>query len=896
MTPQNESSDENSAGLFGDLASMIGSRPEHSVQRRFGDYDLLGKLGEGGMGVVYLARQRGLDRLVALKMPPLALAQNEMAVARFKRETEALSRCEHPNVVKILSTGEEGGVPYYAMEYIEGADLAKVARALSTNDDFDAAVTTASDQVKKERSELFDGLPTLMRRFAEGDAAKNNPASAKRETKSRVRRLAEIFRDAARGLHHLHERGVIHRDISPGNLMVTANDHRVLVMDLGLATLTDASQSLTKDKAAILGKLRYMSPEQLQAGSAALDRRADVYSLGASLYELLTDQPFFDGDSSERLMKQVMFEKPVPPEKAKPGLPKDLALIVSTATEKEVSRRYSTAQDFADDLDRWLNGEAIRARPPTVGYIVKLAINRNKALFVGTVAALSACVAMAVFFTVREREVLKQRLETETNLKNDAITQKQKAEQISKFLKDMLKGVGPSVAMGRDTKMLREILDKTVERIEKEFKDQLEVTAELRTTIGEVYIELGEFEKAKTIFSAAVKFRRQSFKGGKLDLAVSLDGLGQALYNLDELPDAEATHREALAIRQVLLGQEHQDVAESLTNLANVIMKKAEINNSEDMYQEAFNMYKNSLNMRRSLLGNEHPKIAESLNNIALSYIQKKDFDKAEAALREALAMNRKLLGNVHPDIAYLLGSLAEVLKKSDKLVEAEASFREAIEVSNKLQCHDHLFVARWYESIAICLMAQSNLTKAVAVEREALEIYRKLVSNEHPWVTGALINLAKLLQKKGDYIDAVGVAREASELDAKRAGKDSWEASISQSALIYSMLGASQFVQAEPIARECLSIRERLLPGDWRVFSTKSMLGECLLGQKKYTEAELLLITGYEGMKQREKTIPDAGKKNLNEAAARLQRLYEETGRTEKAAEWKKFATPTDK
>jgi len=647
MTPQSESSDENSAGLFGDLAAMIGSRPEHSVQRRFGDYDLLGKLGEGGMGVVYLARQRGLDRLVALKMPPLALAQNEMAVARFKRETEALSRCEHPNVVKILSTGEEGGVPYYAMEYIEGADLAKVARALSTNDDFDAAVTTASDQVKKERSELFDGLPTLMRRFADGDAAKNSPVPAKRESKSRVRRLAEIFRDAARGLHHLHERGVIHRDISPGNLMVTANDHRVLVMDLGLATLTDASQALTKDKAAILGKLRYMSPEQLQAGSATLDQRADVYSLGASLYELLTDHPFFDGNSSERLMKQVLFEKPVSPEKAKPGLPKDLALIVSTATEKEVGRRYSTAQDFADDLDRWLNGEAIRARPPTVGYIVKLAINRNKALFVGTVAALAACVAMVVFFTVRERDVLKQRLETETKLKNDAITQKQKAEQISTFLKDMLKGVGPSVAMGRDTKMLREILDKTVAQL-KELKNQPEVESDLKGTIAKVYHDLGELDKSEILCREALALQYQTFGKVNLRIAESLYDLAYIYLDRRDYASAEKYTRDALEMRKKILGNEHPIIADTLCDLSKVLLYRGNLKDAEPLAIE-------SLSMSKRLRGSEHVDVARSLAHLASVLQRKGDLPGAKATIVQAISMSKNLLGDENPETLFAM-------------------------------------------------------------------------------------------------------------------------------------------------------------------------------------------------------------------------------------------------
>ena len=880
MTPQNESNDENSAGLFGDLAAMIGSRPEHSVQHRFGDYDLLGKLGEGGMGVVYLARQRGLDRLVALKMPPLALAQNEMAVARFKRETEALSRCEHPNVVKILSTGEEGCVPYYAMEYIEGADLAKVARALSTNDDFDAAVTTASDQVKKERSELFDGLPTLMRRFAEGDATKNSPVAVKRESKSRVRRLAEIFRDAARGLHHLHERGVIHRDISPGNLMVTANDHRVLVMDLGLATLTDASQSLTKDKTAILGKLRYMSPEQLQAGSTALDRRADVYSLGASLYELLTDHPFFDGDSSERLMKQVMFEKPVSPDKAKPGLPKDLALIVSTATEKEVSRRYPTAQDFADDLDRWLNGEAIRARPPTVGYIVKLAINRNKALFVGTIAALAACVAMAVFFTVREREVLKQRLETETKLKNDAITQRQKAEQISTFLKDMLKGVGPSVALGRDTKMLREILDKTVDRL-KGIHAQPEVESDLNNTIAGIYQELGDYAKAETMYQQALTLRRSIYGNSSLEVAEVMNNLGYVLCRRGNFPESETMCRKALAMRRELIGYDDLDVASSLHNLAIIIFTRGDWLGAERMFRDA-------LRIRKNLLGNIHPDVAKTLNNLAIIIKLHGNFVEAEAITREVLSLRRALFGNAHPDVALSIYNLAKILRDRGELDAAESACREALSIRRNTLGNEHPDIASSLASLAEILRDRLNLTEAEYSIRESLALRKRLFGVKHQNTAGALELLSAILKDRGDLSGAEVVAQDALAIRKEHLANDNPEIADSYNQLADVLLARGDVAISVANFRACLLIRENLMPEDWRTFNTKSLIGACLLEQKRYAEAEPLLISGYDGMKQRVDKIPVPERKSLVNTAGNLAKLYEETGRTEMAAEWR--------
>jgi tetratricopeptide (TPR) repeat protein/serine/threonine protein kinase len=360
----------------------------------FGDYRVLGPLGEGGMGAVYLARQETLaGRLVALKMlPPAADAT---AAARFRREIAALSRCDHANVVKILASGEAQGRAYYAMELVEGADLAEVARALGAAQDLDAAISSAGERVRAARAEAFAAIPDLPQSRAAPAFAAGRAELA--------RRLAAIFRDAARALHYLHERGIVHRDVKPGNLMVTAGEHRVVVMDLGLAALGDASRSLTKDRG-FVGTLRYAAPEQLERREAPLDRRADVYALGATLYELATGRPVFDGASEARLLEQVARERPLAPRRANPRLPRDLGVIIEKALEKDPARRHDTAEALARDLEAFLEGRPIAARPPTVGYLVGLAVRRNKAAaaFAAALVALAVGAAPLVLF-VRDR-------------------------------------------------------------------------------------------------------------------------------------------------------------------------------------------------------------------------------------------------------------------------------------------------------------------------------------------------------------------------------------------------------------------------------------------------------------------------------------------------------------
>ncbi len=453
---------EDLVALFGE-AREPKEEPGEQDPNVFGDYQVLGKLGEGGMGVVYLARQESLGRLVAVKMLPPAAAADAIAVARFRREVAALSRCEHPNVVKVLAAGEARGTHYYAMELVEGADLAQIGNALSSTDDVDAAISTASEEMRRARPEVFEHVPQLpLPRGAEPVSGAGGRA--------RARRLAVLFRDAALAVGHLHEMGVLHRDLKPSNLMVTSGEHRVVVMDLGLAALGDASRSITRDRSALLGTLRYMPPEQLQRNLLKLDRRADVYALGATFYELLTGRAFFDGDSEARLVEQVLREEPVHPAKANPALPADLATIVKKATEKDPKLRYDTADDLAEDIDAFLEGRPIAARPPTLGYVLKLAVKRHTALAATLVAALVVVVAATGVFLARERG-LRRDAEVAQAAAEEAVAdlyaEQGRQEMLAGKPRRALAYLGEAYRMGADTTALRFLLAQAALEVER---------------------------------------------------------------------------------------------------------------------------------------------------------------------------------------------------------------------------------------------------------------------------------------------------------------------------------------------------------------------------------------------------------------------------------------------
>jgi len=375
------------------------------------DYELVEKIGSGGMGEVYRARQRSLRRVVALKVLPREAAHDRTALERFRREIRALGKCEHPNVVKIFSSGEDAGRVYYTMELVDGADLGCVGRALSR---------WRSSGVSLDGAHL-DAAVSLQPRPAADSHAERDPAKGDPELADipeavpapppvlnrggdYYRRLAELFARAADGLAHLHDQGVIHRDVKPENLMLTADAARIVIMDLGLAKLTDSSLSLTQDKSKTLGTLMYMSPEQLQMQHLRVDHRTDVYGLGVCLYELACGRRFWKEGTHEQVMKQILMDEPVPPRRANPELPRDLATVIAKATAKNPEHRYATAAALSADLDAFAQLRPIAASPPGPLHRAGLFLRRHRTPAAATASALVVLLAaLALYFFVGPR-------------------------------------------------------------------------------------------------------------------------------------------------------------------------------------------------------------------------------------------------------------------------------------------------------------------------------------------------------------------------------------------------------------------------------------------------------------------------------------------------------------
>ncbi len=328
-----------------------------------GDFRILREIGRGGMGIVYEAVQLSLDRRVALKVLPFAAALDAKQLQRFKNEAQAAAHLHHTNIVPVYAVGSERGVHFYAMQLIEGQNLASLI------EDLRRAVDPASRGLafgpEGEPTGPYPAPPSPV----SGPRTDTHRSLGAQLSTRRSDRVAEFFRTVARlaaqaaeGLDYAHGMGVIHRDIKPANLLVDVRGN-VWITDFGLAQFhADGGLTQTGD---LLGTLRYMSPEQAGGQRVLIDHRTDVYSLGATLYELLTLRQIFDGEDRQTLSHQILYEEPRPPRSVDRSIPPELETIVLKAVSKAPAERYATARDFADDLQRFLRNEPIRARRPT---------------------------------------------------------------------------------------------------------------------------------------------------------------------------------------------------------------------------------------------------------------------------------------------------------------------------------------------------------------------------------------------------------------------------------------------------------------------------------------------------------------------------------------------------
>jgi len=706
-------------------------------------YRVVRELGAGGMGVVYEVEQKSPRRRVALKVIRGGALADETRRRMFRREAESLARLDHPGIATIHESGEaDDGQPYLVMELVRGEPL-------------DVWLTR-----------------TAARR------ARGGPALA---TDLR------LFRLACDAVSYAHQRGVIHRDLKPSNILVVGDEAAgadsgsapsgpsVKILDFGLARLADedAGVSVGTQVGAIRGTLQYMSPEQAGGDPADVDLRSDVYSLGVVLYELVTGERPYDvsGVPIVEALRVVREEPPRPVRGAGRGLDADLEIIVLTALAKDPTDRYQSAHALGEDLDRWLTGQPILARPPSTLYQLRKLVARNRIPFALAGAAVLAVVAVAVWTSwlyARAERNLERALAAEVTSAREAST----AKRVSDFLVEVFQVADPT-GDAPETVTARELLDEAAVRIDTELATEPEVRAALMLTMGRAYTNLGVLDRAGELLERSLEDRRERYGADAPEALEPQLDLAVLWFYQGRYEDSQAGVAEVLAIEERTLGPDDPALVLTLDTLASIVNDLGETVRAESLSTRAIGIAEAVADPDRE----QELLLAQALNNSGTRNNALGKRAEAEEALLRSLAIRERLLGPDHPRVARVLNNLAEVYRhEPDRAAEAESLFLRALEISERTLGPDHASTAYPLNNLAFHYKrmgrydeAEPLYLRALAVRQDKLPPDHQLIAWTHATLGMLYLAAGRLEESEVALGQALAVAERAFGADDRR-------------------------------------------------------------------------------------------------------------------------------
>ena len=692
----------------------------------------------GGFGKVFVAEQKyPVSRKVALKIIKPGMDTHHV-VARFESERRALALMAHPNIAHLIDGGATpSGRPYFVMELVQGAP-----------------VTDFCDQ--------------------------NQYTTAER---------LKVFVSVCQAIQHAHHKGVIHRDIKPSNVMVALNDGMpmVKIIDFGVAKaigLQLTENSLFTADGQMVGTPAYMSPEQASMSRLDVDTRSDVYSLGVLLYELLTGTTpiettrLRDAGYSEigRLIREV--EPPRPssrlsalgesatlvagnrasdPTRLCRLLSGDLDWIVMKALEKDPNRRYASPGSFADDVERYLRGEAILARPPSAGYRITKFAARHRVAVVAAVAVAASLLggtALATWQALRAREAERQALMA----RDDAAEQLRQAKRsearagaVLKFFLDKVLSAarpkGQEGGLSRDA-TVREALDRAEPEIATAFAGEALVEASIRNTLGVSYWYLGDQQKAFQQQERAVALRRQELGAGHPETVGAMNDLAIVLDRLGKFDQEQKILEEVVAVKRRTLGPEDPITLRSANNLAIVLAMQG-------LLEDAVKLAKETLEIQRRVEGSESITTLRSMYNLAIMRRQLGLWAEARSLFNESLETLRRVFGPDHQDTLRVINVLGELLLSQRRPAEARTLFEEALKGQRSVLGPTRDETVLTMINLADTARLEGRLDDARELAEEAVVLNRRSLGPEHPQTLFGLTILASIARDQGRFDDA---------------------------------------------------------------------------------------------------------------------------------------------
>jgi serine/threonine protein kinase len=947
-----------------------------------GRYTLEEKLGEGGMGEVWVAKQtEPVKRRVALKLIKAGM-DSKAVLVRFEQERQALALMDHPNIARVLDGGmTPDGRPFFVMELVNGLPLTRFCDELKLT--------------PKERLELFVPI--------------------------------------CQAVQHAHQKGIIHRDLKPSNVLVTVIDGRGVpkIIDFGVAKATAGKltdESLSTHFGAVVGTLEYMAPEQAGYAGADIDTRADIYSLGVILYELLTGLRPID---AKRLRKAALTEmirilheeepsKPstrlstdeslpslaalrqIEPKKLMALLRGELDWVVMKCLEKQRDRRYETASGLARDVQRYLADEPVEARPPSASYRLGKFLKRHRGpVLAAGVVLLALVLGMAgtLWGLLRAEErrrdaeqaqaeesrqrALAQQKEQEANTEKEkalkaaaaekaALAQTQRRlQQIEKggnLLASLLTGINPrNEEKGGPTlyQQLRERASKAADQLDADSVGDPQAVARLQSVLGEALYELGDSTRAIAVLEKACATRARELGddhpdtltsrnslgcayeiAGKFDLAIQLfqsalkaqearhgavhpetmayrNNLARAYQSAGAADKAIALFERNLQVCEARLGNDHLHTLDARSNLALAYEKSGQL-------RRAIPLLERTLKAREEKLGNDHVNTMTSRNNLACAYQEAGKLDEALGLFERNLALEKTKFGDDHPATLACRNNLALAYEAAGKLDRAIPLLEATLKTREAKLGQDHPDALAALNNLGTAYLTAGQLQKAIPLLERALRATQAKLGDDHPDTIESRNNLAMAYQASGELDRALPLFEQAAHSLEKlrfqdqnaptilhnataayeaakqfdkaemwhrkwlpilrqQAGEVSPAYAFHLGALGLDQLHQQKWHDAEVSFRECLAIRTKGAPDNWVTFHVQALLGGSLLGQKKYAEAEPLLLAAYDGLKQRQKAIPPADLSCFADATKSLVQLYEATGKKDAAEHWRK-------
>jgi serine/threonine protein kinase/Tfp pilus assembly protein PilF len=782
------------------------------------------------MGVVYEAQQVSLGRRVALKILPFAAVMDQRRLARFKTEAQAAAQLIHQNIVPVFSVGCELGVHFYAMQYVDGQTLAEAIGQLRRSSGLDprepatepralaasasnslahlAASACGSDDANRETR--FSPVERSANAAGVHGSAETAPIAALSTEKSNkdatyFRTVASVGVQAAEALDHAHKHGILHRDVKPANLMLDITGN-LWVTDFGLARMDGNPQmTMTGD---LIGTLRYMSPEQALAKRVIVDHRTDIYSLGVTLYELLTLEPAFPGRDREEVLRQIAFDEPRAPRRIEKTIPAELETIILKAMAKNPEERYGTAQDLADDLRCYLLDRPIRARRPSLVRRMRQWSRRHRAVVNSAVALILMSIVGLSITTVllshKQAEIIEERDRAVENYQ-EAERQRQRADReaskaktegaiakaVTEFLNDdLLARADPSSEPERHLE-LRTVLDRAADKIEGRFQDQSLVEAAIRTTLGKTYLRLGEDRKAETQLRRALEVRVRELGPDHSETLNSMSNLAHAT----EGKEAGKIHEQVLETRRRDLGPENLETLNAAHTLGRFLARQGQREAGRELYEqsleisrrvfgpespetlkamagyggllydtereldEARKVVEQTLEIRRRVLGPEHMDTLDSMVQLAVVYLTDGKGDEARKLLEPALEVFQRVLGPDADATIYTTGLLANVLNGKEKLEALE----KCLEDDRRRYGPEHpKTLGHSMHNLALALHEQGKFDEARKLNEKIVEVTRRVFGSTDPRTPDAIYHLVRVLASQGKLDEAQDLLDEA--------------------------------------------------------------------------------------------------------------------------------------